>query len=497
MSEKLGAAAASTAAPRSGSKPASTVAAIDLGATSGRVILGRLEGRSGEAVLRTEQVARFANDPVRTRDGLHWNLLSLYSEALAGLAAAERQAPGAIASVGIDSWAVDYGLMREGRLLGVPYHYRDERCEAGVATVHARVPAAELYARNGLQHLNFNTVFQFATEGPLLEIADRALLVPDLLNYWLTGAEFAEHTNASTTGLYDPTARVWDLELATQLGVPAGILPPLVEPGTPLGVLSPEVAAAVGRPLQVTSVASHDTASAVAAIPAERPDFAYISCGTWGLVGLELDAPVLTEAARAANFTNEGGIGGTTRFLHNVMGMWLLSESLRHWHPGASGRDRARLLSELLSDAAKVSFSGPVFDVNDPSFMPPGDIPGRITNWYAARGERAPASPAEMVRCIVESLAQAFADAVFTAAELADRSVSVIHIVGGGSLNTLLCQALADRAGLPVLAGPVEATAMGNLLVQAQALEQLPEGLPALRAVVARSSQLVTYTPRG
>ena len=497
MSEELGAAGAGAAAgPGSGSSSPSTVAAIDLGATSGRVILGRVEGRDGAAVLRTQQVARFANDPVRTRDGLHWNLLSLYSEALAGLATAERQAPGEIASVGIDSWAVDYGLLRDGRLLGMPFHYRDARCDRGVATVHAQVSPAELYARNGLQHLTFNSVFQLATEGPLLDVADRALLVPDLLNYWLTGAEFAEHTNASTTGLYDPRMRTWDLELAAQLGIPGSILPPLVEPGTPLGVLSPEVAAIVGRPLQVTSVASHDTASAVAAIPAERPDFAYISCGTWGLVGLELDAPVLTEAARDANFTNEGGAHGTTRFLHNVMGMWLLSESLRHWHPGASDSDRSRLLSELLSDAAKVRFSGPVFDVNDPSFMPPGDIPGRIRNWYAAHGERAPESPAEMVRCIVESLAQAFTEAVFTAASLADRAVSVIHIVGGGSLNTLLCQALADRSGLPVLAGPVEATAMGNLLVQAQALGQIPEGLPALRAVVARSSQLVTYTPR-
>lgn len=505
MSEALGASGADAASGTragaaagagSGSSSPSTVAAIDLGATSGRVILGRIEGRNGEAVLRTQQVARFANDPVRTRDGLHWNLLSLYSEALAGLAAAERQAPGEIASVGIDSWAVDYGLMRDGRILGVPFHYRDSRCDRGVAAVHAKVSPAELYARNGLQHLTFNTVFQLATEGPLLDVADRALLVPDLLNYWLTGAEFAEHTNASTTGLYDPRTRAWDLELAAQLGIPGSILPPLVEPGTSLGVLSPEVAAIVGRPLQVTSVASHDTASAVAAIPAERPDFAYISCGTWGLVGLELDAPVLTEAARDANFTNEGGIGGTTRFLHNVMGMWLLSESLRHWFPGATNAERSSLLSELLSEAAQVRFSEKPFDVNDPAFMPPGDIPDRITEWYASRGERPPASEAETVRCIIESLAEAFSGAILTAASLADREVSVIHIVGGGSLNTLLCQALADRSGCPVFAGPVEATAMGNLLVQAQTLGQVPEGLPALRAVVARSSQLVRYTPK-
>lgn len=469
------------------------VAAVDLGATSGRVILGRVEG----GVLRTQHVARFANDPVRTGDGLHWNLLELYRQALAGLALAERESPGEIASVGIDSWAVDYGLLRGGRLLGIPYHYRDARCEAGVAAVHARVPAGQLYARNGLQHLPFNTIFQFAAEGDLLDLADRVLLIPDLLNSWLTGVEAAELSNASTTGLLDPLTRQWDLELASSLGVPHRILPPLVEAGTRLGRMTPEVAAVVGRALDVVAVASHDTASAVAAVPAERPDFAYVSCGTWGLVGLELDAPVLSADAYRANFTNEGGIGGTTRFLHNVMGLWLLSESLRHWYPGATDAQRSSHLMELLDEAARVRSDAPVFDVNDPAFLPPGDVPGRIRSWFAERDERAPQTPAEIVRSIVESLASAFADAVREAARLADREVSVIHIVGGGSQNTLLCRALADRSGLPVLAGPVEATAMGNLLVQARALGQVDAGLASLRAVVARSARIVAYAPRG
>ena len=472
---------------------APAVAAVDLGATSGRVILGRIDG----GVLRTQHVARFANDPVRTGDGLHWNLLELYRQALAGLALAERESPGEIASVGIDSWAVDYGLLRGGRLLGVPYHYRDARCETGVGAVHARVPAEQLYARNGLQHLPFNTVFQFAAEGELLDLADRALLIPDLLNYWLTGVEAAELSNASTTGLLDARSRSWDLELASALGVPHRLLPPLVEAGTRLGRMTPAAAAAVGRALDVVAVASHDTASAVAAVPAERPDFAYVSCGTWGLVGLELDAPVLSADAYRANFTNEGGIGGTTRFLHNVMGLWLLSESLRHWYPGATDAQRSSHLMELLDEAARVGSASPVFDVNDPAFLPPGDIPGRVRSWFAARGERAPQTPAEIVRSIVESLASAFADAVREGARLAGREVTVIHIVGGGSQNTLLCQALADRSGLPVLAGPVEATAMGNLLVQAQALGQVEPGLESLRAVVARSTRVVAYAPRG
>ncbi|MCW2289213.1 rhamnulokinase [Leucobacter luti] len=477
------------------------VAAVDLGATSGRVIVGRVEADRDGGVLRTEHVARFANDPVRTRDGLHWNLLELYRQTLAGLTAAERSAPGEIASVGIDSWAVDYGLFRDSRLLGIPYHYRDARCDAGVTAVHARVSAEDLYARNGLQHLTFNTIFQLATEGELLTAADRMLLVPDLLNFWLTGAEATERSNASTTGLLDPRSREWDLELADRAGIPRRILAPLVDAGTRLGPLTPDVAAIVGRPLDVVAVASHDTASAVAAIPSTRSDFAYISCGTWGLVGLELDAPVLTEAARAANFTNEGGVAGTTRFLHNVMGMWLLSESLRHWERSGSGATSlsaggASTLSALLDAAARVSGPVPVFDVNDPVFMPPGDIPGRILSWFAERGERAPEGPSEIVRSIVESLALAFADAVTTGATLAGRDVSVIHIIGGGSQNTLLCQRLADRSGLPVLAGPVEATAMGNMLLQAQALGQLGPELADLRAIVARSTQITTYQPR-
>ena len=475
----------------SGSGTARSVAAIDLGATSGRVIVGRIN----DGVLETRQVARFANDPVRTTDGLHWNLLELYRQALAGLALAEREAPGEIASVGIDSWAVDYGLFRGGRLLGIPYHYRDARCDQGASVVLGRVPFRALYARNGLQYLNFNTVFQLATEGELLGFADRMLLVPDLLNYWLTGVSAAELTNASTTGLLDPKTREWDLELAQTLSYPARILPPLVAPGTRIGSLVGDAARVVGRELDVVAVASHDTASAVAAVPATAPDFAYVSCGTWGLVGLELEAPVLTDEAREANFTNEGGIGGTTRFLHNVMGLWLLSESLRQWEPAASEEQRSSLLGELLTAAASVPGPVPVFDVNDPGFMAPGDIPGRIAEWFAARGERAPSDRPALVRCIVESLAEAFAQAVQTACRLADRDVSVIHIVGGGSLNTLLCQALADRSGLRVLAGPVEATAMGNLLVQTQALGLVGPGRDELRAVVARSCSPISYSP--
>ncbi len=470
------------------------VAAVDLGATSGRVILGRL-GRDG---LRLRPVARFANDPVRTRDGLHWNILGLYGEVLSGLAAAERAAPGDIVSVGIDSWGCDYGLLRHGALLGIPYHYRDARTAAGVADVHGRISQPDLFGRTGIQHLPFNTVFQLASDrlAGLLDVADRLLLVPDLILYWLTGAEIAERTNASTTGLLDPVTREWDTGLAGELAVPWRLLPGLVDAGTPVGALSGDVAVTVGRALPVTTVGSHDTASAVVAVPAAGDDFAFISCGTWGLVGVEAGAPVLSAEAGASNFTNECGVDGRVRFLHNVMGLWLLSESIRWWDGAATGAQRAGTLARLLAQAAEEPGPTAIFDVNDPRFLPPGDLPSRIADWCRARGQPVPETRAQVVRSITDSLGQAFADAVRTAARLAGRTVATIHIVGGGARNALLCQATADRAGLPVLAGPAEATAIGNVLVQARARGLVTGGLSELRAVTAQAFPPVRYEPR-
>ena len=471
----------------------SAFAAVDLGATSGRVIVGSVD----DGRLRARTIARFANEPVWLGAGLHWNIAELYRQVLSGLGAAERDAPGEIRSAGIDSWAVDYGLLRDGRVLGIPFHYRDARTAAGVRAVHDLVSPEELYARNGLQHLSFNTVFQLATEGEVLAVSDRMLLIPDLLHHWLTGADVAERTNASTTGLLGARTGEWDLALTRRLGIPERLLPPLVDPGTHLGELRGAAADLVGRPLSVTAVGSHDTASAVVAVPSARRDFAFVSCGTWGLVGLELDDPVVAEDARVAGFTNEAGVDGRVRFLHNVMGLWVLSESLRHWHPHASEGERAGVLQQLLADAAQVSCDTAVVDVDDPVFLPPGDMPGRIAAWCAERGEPVPGSRAEFVRTIIESLADAFARSVARAAELADREVSVIHIVGGGSQNALLCQSLADRSGLRVQAGPVEATAMGNLLVQARVAGQIFGDLADLRRVVAASADIVDYTPRG
>ncbi|MFD8768944.1 rhamnulokinase [Microbacterium oxydans] len=464
------------------------VAAVDLGATSGRVMIGRI----GEGRLELELVSRFPNGPVEREDGLHWDFDALYAHVVDGLAEAVRREP-TIESIGIDSWAVDYGLLADGVLLAEPFHYRDSRTAQGVAEVHAIVPFSELYARNGLQFLPFNTLYQYRVD-ERMTAADTVLLVPDLVAFLLTGASVAERTNASTTGLLSIDDGDWDTDLATRIGIPPRLLPPLVDPGAVIGSLQPELAELVGKALPVIAVGSHDTASAVVAVPMASPSAAYISCGTWGLVGLELAEPVLTDAAREANFTHELGVDGRYRFLRNVTGLWLLSESVRAWE----AQDGARIdLTELLAEAAAVSDDVPLFDANDPSLSAPGDMPSRIATLVEASGASAPTERAVFTRSIVESIAAAFAETVRAASDLSGREVDVIHLVGGGSLNALLCQAIADRSALPVLAGPVEATALGNVLVQARALGAAVTDLEGLRELVAATHPVRRFEPRG
>ncbi|WP_410875987.1 rhamnulokinase [Nocardia sp. A7] len=469
------------------------VAAVDLGATSGRVMLARV----GPGRISMRQVVRFANDPLPLwhgdREALHWDLPGLYRHVANGLAEASRLEPGLL-SAGIDSWAVDYGLLRGGAPLNLPYHYRDTRTADVVDAVHMVVDQAELYRRNGLQFLPFNTVYQLAADklAGTLEVADSALLIPDLLGYWLTGTAVTERTNASTTGLLGLDG-AWDVELRRRLALP-DLFPDVVEPGTPLGPVLPGVATAFGLDSSFTlsTVASHDTASAVAAVPMAPESAAYISCGTWGLVGMELPAPLVGDAGRSANFTNEAGLDGRTRFLRNVMGLWLLSESVRHWQRTDSTVD----LSRLLAAAATAPAPAAVFDVDDPLFRAPGDIPDRIAAWYAGRDLPVPDSPVRMVRAIVESLAVAFAAGVREAAELTGVAVRTIHLVGGGARNTLLCRLVAEHAGTPVLAGPVEATSLGNILVQARTHGLLRGDVDALRAEVRTAFPPRRYEPR-
>lgn len=466
------------------------VAAVDLGATSGRVMLGYV----GHNELRLVPVSRFPNGPVTIDGALHWNVTGLFEHAVSGIAAAAKQEP-ELAGVGIDSWAVDYGLLSAGQLQGEPFHYRDERTANGVALVNAKVSAQELYTANGLQHLDFNTLFQLADdlEAGRLASADTFLLVPDLLGFWLTGKQFAERTNASTTGLLSPHTGEWDDALIAKLGLPRDIFRDLIDAGSPVGPILPALADRIGiAGLEVSAVGSHDTASAVAAVPAADADFAYISCGTWGLVGVELDAPIISDAGRLANFTNEGGLDGRVRYLHNVMGLWLLSESVRTWEAEGS----VISLPELLAAASAVTKPVALFDANDPNFSAPGDMPARIAEWCREHDAPVPQTQAEFVRSIIESLADAFAKAVEKASDLSGKTVNVIHIVGGGSQNELLCQLVADRSGLRVQAGPVEATAIGNVLVQARAQGFVSGSLEAMRSIVSAAFEPKTYLPR-
>jgi rhamnulokinase len=473
---------------------AGAVAAVDLGATSGRVMLGYV----GRNELRLRSVARFPNGPIRlNEDGhpaLHWNIVELYRSVLAGLTTAVSEEPG-LRSIGVDSWAVDYALLSRGRMLQVPYHYRDDRNLAAVAKAHAITAPDELYAANGLQFLPFNTLYQLTADltAGSLDLADRFLLVPDLFNYWLTGAAVAERSNASTTGLLNVRTREWDEPLIDRHGFDRRMFPRLIDAGTRIGSLLPEVATEIraSGPISVTAIGSHDTASAVVAVPAADDDFAYISCGTWGLVGVELESPVLSEAGQAQNFTNEGGVDGRVRYLHNVMGLWLLSESIRTWeHEG-----QTIVLAELLRAAETVTAPVAVFDADDQRFLSLGDMPRRIRAYCVEYELPVPRSNAELVRSILESLADAFARGVEQASALSGKTVRVVHLVGGGSQNRLLCQLTANRLGLPVLAGPVEATAIGNVLIQARAQGLVTGSLEELRALVARSYAPEQYTP--
>jgi rhamnulokinase len=433
---------------------------------------------------------------VAPMDGhLRWDLTGLYAEVLTGLRELGRRFP-TVESIGIDTWAVDYGLLdADGRLLAEPVSYRDSRTDAVLDEVHRAISREQLYAVNGLQFLPFTTVYQLAAERrkPLWDKTEHVVLLPDLLAFWLTGSLATEVTNASTTGLLDLRTGTWSPDVLAVLGLPERKLPALQHPGDVRGTLLPGVLATTGLPATtvVTTVGSHDTASAVVAVPATDPHFAYVSSGTWSLVGVELDKPVVTVDSQRENFTNEGGVDGRTRFLRNVGGLWLLQESLREWR----ARGLALDLDSVLTEAETLPAGGPTVDVDDDGFIPPGGMPERITAAVERTGRTPPTTPAAVVRCILDSLAAAYAGTARRAGELAGQEVDRIHVVGGGSQNRLLCQLTADLSGIAVTGGPVEATALGNVLVQARAHGAAPGTLEELRAALARTQDLRTFRP--
>jgi rhamnulokinase len=457
--------------------------AFDLGAESGRAMLGHFDGSRVEL----EEVRRFPTPSVRLPDGLYWDALGLFRELTAGLAGLDD-----VRSGGIDSWAVDFGLLdRRGALIANPLSYRDGRGAEFMAEALSRVPAEEIYATTGIQFLPINTLFQLLALEEVLEPAETMLLIPDLLAYWLTGERRAEATNASTTQLLDARSGEWAFELIEHLGLPARIFPPVVEPGSVLGGLLPHVAETTGLPTStpVVAVASHDTASAVVAAPLASASAAYISSGTWSLVGVELDEPVLTPQARAPNLTNERGFGGNTRLLKNVMGLWLVQECRRAWLREGDAPGYAELAAR-----AEAAPGGVLFDPDLPELLTPGDMPARIRDACRRAGQEPPEEHPALVRAIFESLACRYRQTLDELEEVTGRTIDTVHVIGGGSQNAFLCRLTANVSRRVVLAGPVEAAALGNVLVQLHAFGEVGS-LAEMRELVRRSTQLEVFEP--
>jgi rhamnulokinase len=466
--------------------------AIDLGAGSGRAFLGQVRPEG----LDLREVHRFHYGPRHTDRHLRWDVPRLYDGLVQGLQAARAAAETsghALQTVGVDAWGVDYGLFHAtGRLLEEPISYRDERTAGVMAAVFERVPRATIFAHTGIQHLPINTLHQLVAHvrDGLPAGASRLLMIPDICHHFLSGARTGEYTNATTTQLLNARSRKWDDELLLQLGLPRSLLPPLVQPGADLGTLRAARQAEVGgRPIRVIAPASHDTASAVVGTPL-RPGWAFISSGTWSLVGVERTTPLLEAAVAEANFTNEGGAFGTVRFLRNVMGLWLLEACRRDW--GA----RAPSLDALIAAAAAYPRPCGVVDPDDVRFLNPPSMTATIRSRLVATGQKPPEDEAGLVRVILDSLALRYAAVIDAIERLTGDSIAGIHIVGGGSRNAYLNQATASATGRPVIAGPVEATAAGNVIVQAMAegeLSSVAEG----REQVARSAGFHRYEPRG
>ncbi len=467
--------------------------AIDLGAESGRAVLGRLDG----ARLAIEELQRFPNVPVRVNDSLHWDVLRLWGAVKDAIHLAAGQHAEQLVSIGLDTWGVDFALLdRRDTLIGNPYHYRDSRTDGMLAAAFERVPREQIFAQTGIQFMQINTLYQLLAlalaRDPALEIATTFLTIPDLFNFWLAGQKVCEFTNATTTQCYDPRAGTWAAPLLGALGIPTGIFPPVIAPGTVLGPLRPALADELGpRGLTVVAPACHDTGSAVAAVPAEGANFAWLSSGTWSIMGIEAASPVIDARSLAYNLTNEGGIGGTFRCSKNIMGLWIVQECRRTW--AAQGYERS--YDELARMAEQAAPLTALIDPDAEEFLKPGDMPARIQAFCQRTGQVVPAEPGAIVRCALESLALKYRWVLERLEQIAGQRLDPIHIIGGGAQNTLLNQLTADATGRNVVAGPVEATAIGNLLVQAIALGQLGS-LAEARAVVRRSFTPQIFTPR-
>ena len=465
--------------------------AIDLGASSGRGIVGSFDGKR----LSLRENHRFSNDPVSLNGRLYWDILRIFHEIKQSITKTVLDGDN-VASIGIDTWGVDYALLdKHGRMLANPVHYRDDRTLGVQEKVNRIIPAEELYAVAGLQTMNFNTIYQLFVhreEDPeAWASATRMLNIPDLLNYFLTGVMANEYTILSTGALLDAKKRDFADDLLKKLNIPKNLFGNVVQPGTVLGGLLPQVLGETGKTdAKVMTVASHDTASAVLAVPTQEEDFIYISNGTWSLMGTELKDPLINAQSRAANFTNEGGVLNTIRFLKNIMGLWIIQESRRQWK--REGKDYSFAQMEAWAKEAPAFRS--IIDVDDASFSTPGNMPEKIREFCRKTNQPIPETVGEVVRCIYESLALKYRFVAEHIQNMMGKKAKVIHVVGGGTKDGFLSQMTADACGIPVAAGPEEATAIGNLMMQAIAMGEVAD-LKQAREIIANSFDLKHYTP--
>lgn len=472
--------------------PQEAFVAFDLGAESGRAIVGTL--RDGR--LHLEEKHRFLNPTSRVSGHLHWNILAQWEELKTGLRKAAAESKGDFAGIGVDTWGVDFGfLAKNGELLGNPYVYRDSRTDGVMERMFARVPRGEIYQATGIQFMQLNSLVQVMAaremQSPILDCADSMLFVPDLFNYFFTGQRKCEFSITTTSQMYDPRQKSWSIPMLQKLGLPTHFLGEIIPSGTLLGPLTADVQKECGvGAIPVIATACHDTASAVAAVPAEGQDWCYISSGTWSLMGVELPAPIINDKALKYNYTNEGGVGGSIRFLRNIMGMWPFQECRRHWL--RQGEDYS--YAALARMAAEARPFESILNLDHPPFLKPTDMPIKIEEYCRQTKQPVPHEKGHFVRAIFESLALSYRRTIEGLEDILGRKIKVIHIVGGGSQNELLNQMTADACGKTVIAGPIEATAAGNVLVQALAAG-LVKDLAEIRSIVRASFEVKRYTP--
>lgn len=469
--------------------------AFDLGAESGRAVLGTIDDSGGTPTLTLAEKHRFANPTGRLNGHLYWNLLQQWEELKAGLrktAAAKVE----LAGIGVDTWGVDFGLVgRGGEVLGNPFHYRDSRTDGAMERAFAKVSREEIFEQTGIQFMQLNTLYQLVAlkqgGSPLLDCAETMLFMPDLFNFLFTGRRKSEFSIATTSQMYDPRQRGWAVGMLERLGLPTRILPTIVPSATTIGTVHDDVARECGcGPVPVIAPGCHDTASAVAAVPAEGSDWCYISSGTWSLMGVELDEPVIDAKSLRYNYTNEGGVGGKIRFLKNIMGLWLVQECRRAL--AANGHEHS--YAELTGMAREARGLEALIDPDHPPFLSPGEMPAKIEQFCRQTNQSPPRTTGELVRTCLDSLALTYRRTLEGLEDVLGKKIGTIHIVGGGSQNELLNQMTADACARPVVAGPVEGTGIGNILAQALATGRV-RSLPEMRRIVANSFEMKRYVP--